>query len=150
MYIQLPNNHSYRCPCISNYQTITTTDVPLSYQDLSIMKRTVNNSTNINKTNNHLSPQLTEHKKTMTYGIGNLGPGLWQTQNLATCNRFIYNFQEYPRDESDDNPLQALGLEMVHHLQTLQFIDQLNEFHNKGILSWCDCQKKQCVWKYYF
>jgi hypothetical protein len=40
------------------------------------MKRTVNNSTNINKTNNHLSPQLTEHKKTMTYGIGNLGPGL--------------------------------------------------------------------------
>ena len=82
-------------------------------------------------------------------------------KDLTTCNRFIYDFQEYPRDESDDNPLQVLGLEMVHHLQTLQYIDQLNEFHNKGmtlqyidqlnefhnkgILSWCDSQKKQCV-----
>jgi hypothetical protein len=30
-----------------------------------------NNSTNINKANNHLSPSLTEHKKTMIYDIGN-------------------------------------------------------------------------------
>jgi hypothetical protein len=35
----------------------------------------VNNSTNINKTNNHFSPQSIEHKKTTTYGIDNLGPG---------------------------------------------------------------------------
>ena len=41
----------------------------------------VNNSNNINKTNNHLSIQIIEHKKnTMTYGIGNIGPGLGQVQ----------------------------------------------------------------------
>jgi len=36
----------------------------------------VNNSTNINKTNNHLSPSLTEHKKngTMTNDVENPGP----------------------------------------------------------------------------
>ena len=35
----------------------------------------VNNSTNINKTNNHLSPSLNEHKKgTTTYDVGNPGP----------------------------------------------------------------------------
>jgi len=32
------------------------------------------NSTNINKTNNHLSPQIIEHNKTTTYGDAN--PGL--------------------------------------------------------------------------
>jgi hypothetical protein len=31
------------------------------------------------KTNNHISPQLPEHKKNMTYGVGNAGPGLEQT-----------------------------------------------------------------------
>jgi hypothetical protein len=37
----------------------------------------VNNSININKTNNHISPHIIEHKnKIMTYGIGNQGPGL--------------------------------------------------------------------------
>lgn len=37
----------------------------------------VNKSTNINKSNNHLSPYLTEHKiKTMENGVGNLVPGL--------------------------------------------------------------------------
>jgi hypothetical protein len=44
----------------------------------------VNNSTNIIKTNNHHSAQITEHKKTTTYDIGNSGPGLGQTQ---TCGR---------------------------------------------------------------
>ena len=42
-------------------------------------------STNLNKTNNHISPQLiSEHKKggTMTYDVVNTGPGLEQTQ---TC-----------------------------------------------------------------
>jgi len=38
-----------------------------------------NNSTNINKTDNHLSSQ-----KTMTYDIGNLGPGLGQAQTCGT------------------------------------------------------------------
>jgi hypothetical protein len=36
----------------------------------------INHSTNINKTNNHLSPSLTEHEeKTMTHDVGNPGPG---------------------------------------------------------------------------
>jgi hypothetical protein len=44
----------------------------------------VNNSTNINKMNNKLSPQTIEYKKTMTYDIGNPGPVLGQTQ---TCSK---------------------------------------------------------------
>ena len=43
----------------------------------------VNNSTNINKTNVCLSPQLTEHKKTTTYDVGNPGHGLEQTQQYV-------------------------------------------------------------------
>ena len=37
----------------------------------------INNSINVNKANNHLSPLFTGHKqvKTMTYEVGNLGPG---------------------------------------------------------------------------
>jgi hypothetical protein len=35
-----------------------------------------NHSTNINTTNNLLSPQSIEHRKTTTYGVGYLGPGL--------------------------------------------------------------------------
>jgi hypothetical protein len=34
----------------------------------------VNNSTNINKTNNNLSPQIIEHHD--IYGVGNSGPTL--------------------------------------------------------------------------
>ena len=39
----------------------------------------VNNFTNINKTSNHLSPYITEHKKETTYDVGNSGPDLGQT-----------------------------------------------------------------------
>jgi hypothetical protein len=39
----------------------------------------VTNFTNINKTDNYLSPQLTEHKKTTTNDVGNPGHGLGQT-----------------------------------------------------------------------
>ena len=42
----------------------------------------VNNSTNINKANNDLSPQIIENKKTMTYDR-NPGPGLGQAQIVA-------------------------------------------------------------------
>jgi hypothetical protein len=31
----------------------------------------INNSTNVNKINNQLSPQIIEHKKTMSYDNGN-------------------------------------------------------------------------------
>ena len=38
---------------------------------------TVNNSIITNKTNNHLSPQITEHtKKSTSYDTGNSGPSL--------------------------------------------------------------------------
>jgi hypothetical protein len=47
----------------------------------------VNNSTNINKINKQLSPQIIEHlkkkeekRRTMTYNVGNQGPGFRQTQ----------------------------------------------------------------------
>jgi hypothetical protein len=40
----------------------------------------VNNFNYINKTSNHLSPQLTEYKKTIKYDVGNPGPGLGQAQ----------------------------------------------------------------------
>ena len=43
------------------------------------------NSTNINK--NKKSPliltELTEHKKYLTYDIGNPGPGLWRAQKCG-------------------------------------------------------------------
>jgi len=48
----------------------------------------VNNSTNINKANNDLSPQIIEHKKTMTYDR-NPGPGLGQAQIVAGVNRLM-------------------------------------------------------------
>ena len=65
----------------------------------------VNNSTNINKSNNHLSPQIVEHnkKKTMIYGIRNPVPGLgtdtkmWQgsiglwDSNLSPFDNWIFN-----------------------------------------------------------
>ena len=41
----------------------------------------VNNSININKTNNHLTPQTIEYKKkTTTYGVGNPGPSFGQAK----------------------------------------------------------------------
>jgi len=40
-------------------------------------------STNINETNNSLSPQIIEHNLMTTYGIGNTGPGLAQTEIFA-------------------------------------------------------------------
>ena len=47
----------------------------------------VNNSTNINKTNNPFSPQIIEHKKkSMTYDDGNTTPGLGQAQKCGRDN----------------------------------------------------------------
>ena len=41
----------------------------------------VNNSININKMNNHLSPRIIDHnKQTTTYNVRNPGPGLGQAQ----------------------------------------------------------------------
>ena len=41
-------------------------------------------NTNINKANNHLSPQPSNTKKNITHGIGNPGPGLGHAQK---CDR---------------------------------------------------------------
>jgi hypothetical protein len=38
----------------------------------------VNNSTNINKTNNHLPPSLIDHKKTTAYNFETLSLGFGQ------------------------------------------------------------------------
>jgi len=43
----------------------------------------VNNSTNINKMNNHLSPQLIEHKKNQWHDFGNPGAGLEQAHSCG-------------------------------------------------------------------
>ena len=44
----------------------------------------VNNSIKINKTNNHLSPELLDYKKkTRTYDVVNPGPGLGQAQKCG-------------------------------------------------------------------
>ena len=40
-----------------------------------------NNYTNINKTDNHLWPQIMQHKRTTKHNMGNPGPGLEQTQS---------------------------------------------------------------------
>ena len=48
---------------------------------------TVNNSSNINKTNNHLHLKSLNTKKTKTYRFGNLDPSLRQAkQNVARLN----------------------------------------------------------------
>jgi hypothetical protein len=42
------------------------------------------NSTNMNKTNTHLSPQLTDHKNTTSYNVGNTGPDGIQSINCIS------------------------------------------------------------------
>jgi len=44
----------------------------------------VNNSTNINKMNNHLSPQIIEHKKIMTYDVGNPSTKVSTSSKMTT------------------------------------------------------------------
>ena len=40
--------------------------------------------------------------------------------------------QDYSRDDgADENAAHLLGIEMVHYLQALQYIDQLNVYHSK-------------------
>ena len=47
----------------------------------------VNNSTNINKTNNHLLLQLNEHKKDHDVGIP--GPGVVQSQHMVRLSQLM-------------------------------------------------------------
>jgi hypothetical protein len=45
----------------------------------------INNSTNINKMNKYLLPQIIENKKRLIYGVENSGPGMEEEQ---TCVGF--------------------------------------------------------------
>ena len=66
----------------------------------------VNNSNNINKTNNHLSHlKPLNAKKTMTYGIGNPGSILGHAQKSGRI-KLVYGIQTSPFDNwiSNDNP----------------------------------------------
>ena len=56
----------------------------------------VKNSTNINKTNNHIAGQIIEHKKTTTNDDGNQNPGLGQAQRCG-------GFKPYPPDNRISN-----------------------------------------------
>jgi hypothetical protein len=60
-------------------------DIPALYCKKKVSTVMVNNSTNINKTNNHLSLQINtvNIKKTMTYDVGNPGPGLKLAQKCG-------------------------------------------------------------------
>jgi len=49
----------------------------------------VNNFANINKTNNHLSPQLVEHTNDHDIWRWKSSPELGQTLNVAGSNRLI-------------------------------------------------------------
>ena len=51
----------------------------------------VNNSTNIDKANNHLSPYLTEHKNkgTMTDDVQNPGPSFRQAQKCGRVKSLL-------------------------------------------------------------
>ena len=57
-------------------------------KDLTVM---VNNSTDINKTNNHLSPQITEHKDhgMNLYDVENPGPVWNRHEYVAVLNRLM-------------------------------------------------------------
>ena len=54
------------------------------------LKSNVNNSININKTNNHLSLQTIVHKYTLTYGVRNPGLTLEKSQTYGEwCHKML-------------------------------------------------------------
>jgi hypothetical protein len=73
------------------------------------------NSTNINKTNNHLSPQINtvNIKKTMTYDVGNPGPGLELAQKCGEV-KFV-NVCTLCDTDSDRNTIKISGQQFHNH-----------------------------------
>ena len=57
-----------------------------------------NNSTNINKTTNHISRSLTEHNKTTTYDVGNLGSVYMQIVDSSSDEIFVTKSINIPLD----------------------------------------------------
>ena len=53
----------------------------------------VNNATSINKGNKQLSPKITEHRKTMTYGVRN--PGLRHVQKCEYLFLHLFHILKY-------------------------------------------------------
>jgi len=49
-----------------------------------------NNASNINKTNNQLSPQTIEHKRNITYDLGNPGTGFGTDTKM--WRGFVYHY----------------------------------------------------------
>jgi len=67
----------------------------------------VNNSTNINKTNNHLTPQLTEHKKESLNSDGQQFHKYQpDEQSSHTANHWV---QKKPQHNDDGFPGPGLG-----------------------------------------
>ena len=54
------------------------------------------NSFNINKTNNHLSPQIIEHKNITTHGTGNAGPDFGQAKICGSVTPVHFRSQPPP------------------------------------------------------
>ena len=73
--------------CKSNYHTTTPTTTP-SKIEKKVQTVMVNNSTNINKINNHLSPEIIQHKKTihMTWKSRT-----WQRTGTKSCGYKLVN-----------------------------------------------------------
>jgi len=64
---------------------------PFPYYDKKGFKCEGQQSTNSNKTINHVLPLTIKHKKNTTYGIGNPGPGLGQAQELDRVKPVVYD-----------------------------------------------------------
>ena len=65
----------------------------------------VNNSNNINKTNNDLSPQIIEHKQTLTYDVENPGLALEHAQQCGGVNISSDGQQFHQYQENEQSPL---------------------------------------------
>jgi len=75
----------------------------------------VNNSSNINKTENHLSSYNTEHKKTTTYDVRNPGPGLGKAQEKfedvnekISCKSQDWQYNAQTKEKKNNTDKQAL------------------------------------------
>jgi len=80
----------------------------------------VNNSTNINKTNNYITTLIIVHKKKMTYWVGNQSHGLGQAQQCGRLNRLMgskpSSFDNWiSSDISDINKQYSLPLKKTTH-----------------------------------
>ncbi|KAL3859118.1 hypothetical protein ACJMK2_009350 [Sinanodonta woodiana] len=80
----------------------------------------------------HLLQQLTETQHGLLYLCSKVDTTNGIIRSLIQTAVSGPAAQEYSRDEAnEDSPAQQLGLELIYFLQTLQFVDQLLEYHGK-------------------